>query len=74
MVLTTNITATYEEDRQIFSKKGKKVSYGILLIFYFLISVMQGNVEVNLDSDITSVDSYNGLINSYMRANLWKNS
>ena len=74
MVLTTKIMAIYGEERQIFTKKGRKVSYGILLILYFLISVMQGNVEVNLDSDITSVDSYNGLMHSYMRAHLWKNS
>lgn len=48
---------THGEDRRVFTKKGRKVSYGILLILYFSIAVMWGNAEVNSDSYVTSVDS-----------------
>ena len=64
MVLTTKIMVIYGEDRRV-STKGRKVSHDILRILYFLISVMRGNVEVNFDSYVTSVDSYDGLSHSF---------
>lgn len=74
VVCDVNHQVSLREDWKLLAKKGRKGSYRVLVIFYFLISVMQQIIQGDLGGHVTSVDSYMCLTNSYMRASLQKNS
>lgn len=74
MVLTIIIMVTFEGDWWILTRKVRKGSHGLLIIFCFLIFSYAEECEGDLNRYITSVDSYKCPINSYMRGNVLKNS